>query len=81
MVGTELCLLLLAVDNQDGVGVHVAVLSGLAQVPVPLEQDRVTDFDVLENGRSVAVNGADEPGRVLVLQAPPISCQKLCRRV
>ena len=45
MVGSEFCLLLLAVDNQDGAGVQVAVLGRFPQVPVLLEQDRVADSE------------------------------------
>ena len=64
MVGSEFLLLLLAVDNQDGVSVQVAVLGSFAQVlvPVPLEQDRVADSEPTgDDPGCVGEDRADEP--------------------
>ena len=70
MIGTELLLLHLAVDNHDGVGAHVAVLGRLAQVLVLLEQHCIADLEPLcDVDRGVGVSSEDETSSsVLVLQ-------------
>ena len=70
MVGSEFCLLRLAVDNHDGVGAQVAFLRRLAQVLllVPFEQHRIAHLEPSENSRSVGGDGDNVAKAVPVLQ-------------